>query len=195
MFLFVLKPLVAFLLMPSISLATLPLPAPAVEAPPHASFPAVTLPQIHYPSASVAPILVTRDSYAVILPPPPPPPVVEVVPEPVEVFEPVAKEVEEVEDVATPPATFNAPGEFGGVVDFAMQFVGVVPYGWGASPDDSFGCDGLTQYVFGQFGVSLPRGADSQAALGYEVPASEAVAGGLVSGDPHRHLRGRRDDG
>ena len=52
------------------------------------------------------------------------------------------------------------------VVAYAATFVGVVPYGWGANPNDSFGCDGLVQYVYGHFGISLPRGADNQAALG-----------------------------
>ncbi|CAD6007059.1 NlpC/P60 family protein [Agreia sp. COWG] len=79
--------------------------------------------------------------------------------------------------------TFAAPqGGYSGeaVVAYAEQFVGVVPYGWGADPNDSFGCDGLTQYVFGQFGISLPRGVDKQAALATRISQSEAVAGDLV---------------
>jgi cell wall-associated NlpC family hydrolase len=76
-----------------------------------------------------------------------------------------------------PPATAYSGAA---VVAYAEQFVGVVPYGWGASPDDSFGCDGLTQYVFGQFGISLPRGVDHQAALGTQISESDAQAGDLV---------------
>lgn len=81
------------------------------------------------------------------------------------------------------PKTFAAPqGGYSGdaVVAYAEQFVGVVPYGWGADPNDSFGCDGLTQYVYGQFGISLPRGVDHQSALATQISESEAVAGDLV---------------
>jgi cell wall-associated NlpC family hydrolase len=81
------------------------------------------------------------------------------------------------------PKTFAAPqGGYSGeaVVAYAEQFVGVVPYGWGANPNDSFGCDGLTQYVYGQFGISLPRGVDHQSALATPISRSEAVAGDLV---------------
>jgi cell wall-associated NlpC family hydrolase len=84
---------------------------------------------------------------------------------------------------ATTPKTFAAPqGGYSGaaVIAYAEQFVGVVPYGWGANPNDSFGCDGLTQYVYGQFGISLPRGVDKQAALATSISKSEAVAGDLV---------------
>lgn len=73
------------------------------------------------------------------------------------------------------------------VVAYAETFVGVVPYGWGNDPSDSFGCDGLTQYVFGHFGISLPRGADNQAALGTVISADEARAGDLVWW-PGRHI-------
>ncbi|WP_374945808.1 C40 family peptidase [Agreia sp.] len=81
------------------------------------------------------------------------------------------------------PRTFAAPqGGYSGeaVVAYAEQFVGVVPYGWGANPNDSFGCDGLTQYVYGQFGISLPRGVDHQSALATQISKGEAVAGDLV---------------
>ncbi|GAA4490631.1 C40 family peptidase [Microbacterium panaciterrae] len=73
------------------------------------------------------------------------------------------------------------------IVAYAETFVGVVPYGWGADPSDSFGCDGLVQYVFGHFGISLPRGADNQAALGTVISAGEARAGDLVWW-PGRHI-------
>ena len=73
------------------------------------------------------------------------------------------------------------------IVAYAQTFVGVVPYGWGADPSDSFGCDGLVQYVYGHFGVSLPRGADNQAALGTVISADEARAGDLMWW-PGRHI-------
>ncbi|WP_411557095.1 C40 family peptidase [Plantibacter sp. MPB07] len=66
------------------------------------------------------------------------------------------------------------------ILAYAAQFVGVVPYGNGNDPSDSFACDGYVQYVFGAFGVSLPRGAGAQAASGVQISASEAVAGDLL---------------
>ena len=66
------------------------------------------------------------------------------------------------------------------ILAYAAQFVGVVPYGNGNDPSDSFACDGYVQYVFAAFGVSLPRGAGAQAASGVQISASEAVAGDLL---------------
>ncbi|PPF78995.1 hypothetical protein C5B96_13705 [Subtercola sp. Z020] len=66
------------------------------------------------------------------------------------------------------------------VVAYAEQYVGVVPYGWGANPNDSFGCDGLTQWVYGHFGVKLPRLVSAQTAMGVRVSSSEVRAGDLV---------------
>jgi cell wall-associated NlpC family hydrolase len=79
--------------------------------------------------------------------------------------------------VVSPPAQSYSGAA---VVAYAEQFVGVVPYGWGANPNDSFGCDGLTQYVYGQFGISLPRMVSNQAAMGVRVSAQDAQAGDLV---------------
>lgn len=79
--------------------------------------------------------------------------------------------------------TVNPPsGAYSGaaVVEYAEQFVGKVPYGSGASPDTSFGCDGLTQYVFGQFGIYLPRLVSNQAALGIPISPADAQAGDLI---------------
>ena len=88
---------------------------------------------------------------------------------------------------ATTPATgtfaVNPPsGSYSGqaVVDYAEQFVGVVPYSAGATPEAGFGCDGLTQYVFGQFGIYLPRIVGNQAAMGIRVSPEDAQPGDLV---------------
>lgn len=66
------------------------------------------------------------------------------------------------------------------MVALAQQHVGVVPYSNGATAEDGFACDGLTQWVYGQFGVDLPRGVTAQAARGVQVSAAEAQAGDLV---------------
>jgi cell wall-associated NlpC family hydrolase len=67
-----------------------------------------------------------------------------------------------------------------GIIAAAQSWVGVVPYGNGNHPSDSFACDGYVQYVFAQNGISLPRGADSQARRGTVIPISEAKAGDLI---------------
>jgi cell wall-associated NlpC family hydrolase len=67
-----------------------------------------------------------------------------------------------------------------GIIAAAQSWVGVVPYGHGNHPSDSFACDGYVQYVFAQNGISLPRGVDSQARQGTVIPRSEAQAGDLV---------------
>jgi cell wall-associated NlpC family hydrolase len=85
---------------------------------------------------------------------------------------------------ATPPAQAYSGAA---VLAYAAEFVGKVPYGSGNSPTTSFSCDGFTQYVFAGFGISLPRGADYQAALGVRIDQSQAVAGDLVWW-PHRHV-------
>jgi hypothetical protein len=51
------------------------------------------------------------------------------------------------------------------VVDLAASFIGR-PYVWGAEGPRSFDCSGLTQYVFQEFGVTLPRRAISQSRIG-----------------------------
>lgn len=79
--------------------------------------------------------------------------------------------------------TLNPPAQtYSGqaVVDFAMQFVGIVPYGMGNSPTTSFSCDGLTQYVFGKFGISLPRTANAQAARAVAISPADARPGDLL---------------
>lgn len=74
------------------------------------------------------------------------------------------------------PQAYNG----GGITGYASQFVGVVPYGTGNHPSDSFSCDGFTQYVFAGVGIYLPRGADAQGSMGTQISQSEAVAGDLV---------------
>lgn len=79
--------------------------------------------------------------------------------------------------------TLNPPAQtYSGqaVVDFAMQFVGIVPYGMGNSPTTSFSCDGLTQYVFGNFGISLPRTVNAQAHRFVAISAADAQPGDLL---------------
>lgn len=79
--------------------------------------------------------------------------------------------------------TVNPPsGPYSGqaIVDFAMQFVDRIKYSSGSRPEEGFGCDGLTQYVFGQFGIYLPRTVSNQAAAGVRIDPADAQPGDLM---------------
>jgi cell wall-associated NlpC family hydrolase len=65
----------------------------------------------------------------------------------------------------------------GDVVDFAASLIGR-PYVWGAEGPSSFDCSGLTQYVYQEFGVDLPRRAISQSKIGD--PAKRLQRGDLL---------------
>lgn len=79
--------------------------------------------------------------------------------------------------------TFAAPAASrsgAAIVAYAQQYVGVVSYSTGATPAAGFECDGLVQWVFGAFGVRLPRGVAAQTARGVQITRGEAQAGDLV---------------
>jgi NlpC/P60 family protein len=99
------------------------------------------------------------------------------------------------------------------VVDFAASLIGR-PYVWGAEGPHSFDCSGLTQYVYREFGVELPRRAINQSAVGDRVarlrrgdliffssgPRESTVShvgiyegGGVMIDASKRHGRVRRD--
>ena len=79
------------------------------------------------------------------------------------------------------------------VVEIALRYLGV-PYVWGGSdPEIGFDCSGLTQYVYRQVGVDLPRTSRSQSRAGLHVAADaldQLVLGDLVffgyDADPDR---------
>ena len=78
-----------------------------------------------------------------------------------------------------PPATsYNGP--LGAqIVEYSKNFIGV-PYVWGGTTPNGFDCSGFVQYVFRQFGISLPRTTYSQVAMGRSVSRSELQPGDLV---------------
>jgi NlpC/P60 family protein len=99
-------------------------------------------------------------------------------------------------------------------VDFAASLIGR-PYVWGAEGPQAFDCSGLTQYVYGEFGVELPRRAIQQSGVGQRVvrfqrgdliffssgPRESTVThvgiyegGGMMIDASKRHGRVRRDN-
>jgi peptidoglycan DL-endopeptidase CwlO len=85
------------------------------------------------------------------------------------------------EENAPAPAPTNADS---GVVGIAQQYIGVPYVSGGASPS-GFDCSGLTQYVYAQAGINLPRSSGDQRYAGTRVSASEAQAGDLVWSPGH----------
>jgi cell wall-associated NlpC family hydrolase len=53
-------------------------------------------------------------------------------------------------------------------VELAATLIGR-PYVWGAEGPASFDCSGLTQFVFGEYGIDLPRRAITQSQVGDRV--------------------------
>jgi cell wall-associated NlpC family hydrolase len=102
-------------------------------------------------------------------------------------------EAQAAEEAAAANAAAAVSGYTGGIsgstgsaiADFALQFNGY-SYTWGGtSPETGFDCSGLTQYVYAQFGISIPRSAEAQAQCGTIIPASEAQPGDLVTYNGH----------
>jgi cell wall-associated NlpC family hydrolase len=77
------------------------------------------------------------------------------------------------------PASGSASGGVSGqdVVSEASQFEGT-PYVWGGTSPAGFDCSGLTQYVYAQLGVQLPRTSEMQATVGTPVSSLAAAQPG-----------------
>ncbi|WP_349408680.1 LysM peptidoglycan-binding domain-containing protein [Pseudalkalibacillus sp. SCS-8] len=67
------------------------------------------------------------------------------------------------------------------VVDEAKKYLGT-PYRYGAAVGNtaSFDCSSFTSFIFGQYGVSLPRTSRAQAKVGRKVRSSDLQPGDLV---------------
>jgi cell wall-associated NlpC family hydrolase len=65
------------------------------------------------------------------------------------------------------------------LVNFARNFIGK-PYIYGGTTTAGFDCSGFVQYVYKQFGYSLPRVSGAQAQMGKFVKLEDAKEGDLV---------------
>ncbi|QQE79924.1 C40 family peptidase [Alicyclobacillus sp. SO9] len=66
------------------------------------------------------------------------------------------------------------------LISFAERFEGR-PYVWGGtSPYPGFDCSGFTQYVYGHFGINLPRTSGAQFGVGLPVSRNNLKPGDLV---------------
>ncbi len=73
------------------------------------------------------------------------------------------------------------------VVAVAEQYQGV-PYRYGGADPSGFDCSGFTQFVYAQFGVSLPHSAARQGAGGAQISAADARPGDIVAMDGGGHV-------
>ena len=65
------------------------------------------------------------------------------------------------------------------IVQMAQQYMGT-PYVWGGSSPGGFDCSGFIYYIYGQFGISLPRMSDGQFEVGRAISGDNLLPGDLV---------------
>lgn len=71
------------------------------------------------------------------------------------------------------------------IADFARKYVGA-PYVAGGTTPAGWDCSGFVMWVFGQFGISLPRTSGAQATVGTAVPSlAQAQPGDIIANGMH----------
>lgn len=75
------------------------------------------------------------------------------------------------------------------LVNYMKQFVGT-PYVWGGSSPSGFDCSGLMQYVFGKFGINLPRVTYDQIGVGQAIGLKGLRPGDLMFFDTEPGTKG-----
>lgn len=91
-------------------------------------------------------------------------------------------------NVTPPPISQEASEKAKSVINEAFKYLGT-PYVWGGTSPSGFDCSGLTQYVFANNGVSLPRISESQQTFGTPINISDVKPGDLLFyGYPAYHV-------
>lgn len=67
------------------------------------------------------------------------------------------------------------------IANYALQFVGNPYVAGGTSLTNGADCSGFVMSVYANFGVSLPRTASAQSAVGTSVPVDQIQAGDIIS--------------
>ena len=81
---------------------------------------------------------------------------------------------------ALPTAALAAPPMARAVVTRALDYLGTPYRRGGATPGGGFDCSGLTQYVFQQEGITIPRTVLEQFGIGKKVDPDHVRAGDLL---------------
>lgn len=85
--------------------------------------------------------------------------------------------------ISVPTAPASATGQ--ALADYALQFQGY-PYVAGGNTPSGWDCSGLVQWVFAQFGVSLPHYSGAQMSVGTAVGSiAEAAPGDIIVNTQH----------
>lgn len=66
------------------------------------------------------------------------------------------------------------------LIDFARKLLGIKYKYAATSPTQGFDCSGFVYYVFGKFGVKLPRSSSAIGKSGETVPLNDAKAGDII---------------
>ena len=82
---------------------------------------------------------------------------------------------------AAAPAVIEIRGPISGadILRAARRHLGT-PYVWGGETPGAFDCSGFVQYVFGEYGITLPRTAKEQAGIGDAPRPGDLRAGDLL---------------
>ncbi|WDM02856.1 C40 family peptidase [Alicyclobacillus cycloheptanicus] len=93
----------------------------------------------------------------------------------------IEEETAQAQQIASSHTTGSlAHGNAQQIIQFGEEFMNT-PYVWGGtSPSPGFDCSGFVQYVYGHFGIGLPRTSEEQYSVGVPVSESSLEPGDLV---------------